>query len=580
MRTLNQNIKSCIATAMLLCTGFLAQAQTPSGGEDVLGDIDPVTNTTIINAKVGEAYKLNEVPVPLDTVIPIPPIEYDMVAKQMETEYAVDTIKAASLRVMEKLTKLYKGYVRAGIGTQTTPLLEVYYNNLRSRNGSWGVHYRHLSSSGAVKDAGDSQFSENQLGFNGKMFLREHTLKGAVDWDRRVLHYYGYDPIIHELSADSTKQLFNYIGFNTGISSNYKNSTRINHDINLRYYNYSDNYEASENNVLLTAKLNRYVDTELYGVDATIDYNGFKPAALIFPDAGVTTILDPEVTSSTIIRLDPHISTIRKDWRVKVGLGIQTDITHTATFHFYPMADFRYSLFDNIFIPYVGVNGGIERNSFLSMTRENPFMLPNTELKNSFRDYDIYGGIRGSISATTSFNLRVSTSRVKNMALFVNDTTFSIENKFMVQYDTTTMLNLRGEFTYHKSEKLKVHARADYYSYNNESALYAWNLPDFKVSIAGTYNMFDKILIKAEVYALGGRKAQSLYPDADATVEEGINVLELQAVVDANIGLEYRYTKRLSAFLNFNNVAAQKYPRWYNYRTQGLQVLGGATYSF
>ena len=35
-----------------------------------------------------------------------------------------------------------------------------------------------------------------------------------------------------------------------------------------------------------------------------------------------------------------------------------------------------------------------------------------------------------------------------------------------------------------------------------------------------------------------------------------------------------------SAFLNFNNIAAQRYKRWYNYPTQGLQAMAGVTFRF
>jgi len=55
---------------------------------------------------------------------------------------------------------------------------------------------------------------------------------------------------------------------------------------------------------------------------------------------------------------------------------------------------------------------------------------------------------------------------------------------------------------------------------------------------------------------------------------------ELKGIFDANLGLEYRYTKKLSAFINFNNIGAVRYQRWEDYPTQRFNVLGGLTYSF
>jgi len=54
----------------------------------------------------------------------------------------------------------------------------------------------------------------------------------------------------------------------------------------------------------------------------------------------------------------------------------------------------------------------------------------------------------------------------------------------------------------------------------------------------------------------------------------------MKGLVDVNLGLEYRYTKFLSAFLNLNNLAAQRYQRWYAYPTQKFNLLGGLTYTF
>jgi len=40
------------------------------------------------------------------------------------------------------------------------------------------------------------------------------------------------------------------------------------------------------------------------------------------------------------------------------------------------------------------------------------------------------------------------------------------------------------------------------------------------------------------------------------------------------------YNKRISAFLQVNNFASQRYMRWYNYPVQIFQVMGGVTARF
>ena len=47
-----------------------------------------------------------------------------------------------------------------------------------------------------------------------------------------------------------------------------------------------------------------------------------------------------------------------------------------------------------------------------------------------------------------------------------------------------------------------------------------------------------------------------------------------------NLGIEYRYNSKISAFIDFNNFTASKYQRWSNYPTQSINIIGGATISF
>jgi hypothetical protein len=66
----------------------------------------------------------------------------------------------------------------------------------------------------------------------------------------------------------------------------------------------------------------------------------------------------------------------------------------------------------------------------------------------------------------------------------------------------------------------------------------------------------------------------------DVTVENNQFAKTLGLVADINLGLEYRYNKRLSAFIQMNNLASQRYNRWYNHPVQIFQFMGGITARF
>ena len=84
-------------------------------------------------------------------------------------------------------------------------------------------------------------------------------------------------------------------------------------------------------------------------------------------------------------------------------------------------------------------------------------------------------------------------------------------------------------------------------------------------------------------YALGAQYAKRL--DVRTSQMPNIPVIvetaeRLDGIVDLNLGLEYRYTKKVSAFINFNNIASTRYERWQDYPTQRFNVLGGLKVAF
>ncbi|MFT5970125.1 MAG: outer membrane receptor protein involved in Fe transport, partial [Flavobacteriales bacterium] len=50
--------------------------------------------------------------------------------------------------------------------------------------------------------------------------------------------------------------------------------------------------------------------------------------------------------------------------------------------------------------------------------------------------------------------------------------------------------------------------------------------------------------------------------------------------IDGNLGLEYRYSNNLTAFINANNLLGNNYNLWEGYQSQAFNILGGFTYKF
>lgn len=492
--------------------------------------------------------------------------KYETITKQIETEFEVRPIKPVKMRGVY-LKPLQRGYAIGGLGNHLTTLGEVYLTNVRSRNHQVEFKGKHLASRGNVTDKGFSGFSENSAAVFGRKYLKTHGIEGGIDYNRNVVHYYDYAPAnSDDFSVDDTRQRFQNVGANAGLMSFFKDSTMLNYDLDVRYHRFSDLQGAAEHNVRFDGAFDKYIGKEYFTMDAVVDYNRYSS--------------EGGLAENSIVGIAPNVISKGKRWRLKVGLGVFTEVSNIAAFHFYPDAYFKYNVVDDMLIPYLGVTGGLQRNSYKSLADENAYIASSLELLNSNTKYDLFGGVRGAFSSTTSFNLRASSQRIANMGMYVNTQSATGLSQFALVYDTVNVVNLRAEAAYRKGEKLNVLVRGDYWSYNPDNELAAWHLPEFKASLIGRYNLKDKIVATADIFYITGQKAKSSNPEDGESLGYDTYAKELDGVVDMNIGLEYRYSKKLSAWLQFNNLGGFRYNRWNGYPTQRFTALGGIKYSF
>ena len=328
---------------------------------------------------------------------------------------------------------------------------------------------------------------------------------------------------------------------------------------------------ARNSNFAIGTELKYKLNKNLYALDFEFRQNNYKFAE----DDPLLPYDLRHNDNNVLINLKPTISTYGKNWKVLVGLDLNFDLPSTQQFKVVPIVEAKYSLLNNMFIPYIGVGGGVKQNSFYTLNRTNEFMVSSFELMNT-KEFKVYGGIKGTIAKEVSFDLQLHSTTFTDLPLFVNDTIWSDKYKFQVVYDKVSALGVTASIAYQLTEKLKIDVIGKYNKYVAANELYAWNLPMFDLKLRGAYNLYDKIYVKADMTFLGGRKS----PNGLFIAEDNTEKYDLGFVADINLQGEYRYNQRISVFVQLNNVAAQKYYRWNMYQVQGFQVLGGLTFAF
>ncbi len=568
---LNYSIKAKIL--FILAMNILAIGAV---GQEV-SDNEEITVVAPYQPTVSEAIKINVSPRIPDEELNKPDFIYDILSKDYKAPPLLEPIVAAKIEG-ESVTKLYRNYVRAGFGNYGTPYIEFFANKLRSKKNAFGVHLKHISSSGKIKEYGYPGNSLTDVSAYGKKFMSQHTLTSKVFFNRKGVHYYGYRPEEFPalaLNKKDIKQTYNHVGFTTNFASNYPGDKKLNHTLGVGYSYLSDRYDASEHNILFNADL-----------DYSTRFFDFSDKEKLGLDLGINYFLNSDSITdhnSGIISISPYYSLAFDQYLFRVGVNTMIESDSNSTVHVYPVIRAEVKVIEDYLITFAGISGGLKKNSLRLLSDENPFIISTLDKRFSNTKISQYGGLKGKLSKYLDYNVSFRNSTVENMPFFVNDTVSALgdglNNQFAVVYDRVKHTRLKAEFGFHYINKFNIILRGQYNDYFLDNEDQAWHKPKLEIALAADYSMQDKILIRGEVFTRSKMYAK-LYEIDDNTGDIVVKAEELDAMIDVNLGLEYRYSKVLSGFLNLNNVLGQRYEHWYNYPSYRFNFLLGVSYSF
>ena len=543
------------------------------------------------NREIEPSYRLVSSPKIIDSIKVSAVKQQPLLQLYSDTKIHLDTIEAATIETTEKIKQLYPFYAKVGIGSTIMPLGELFFNSTRSRSALYGAHVKHLSSFGDVKNRDNikyapASFDKTSALVFGKFSKNNITLGGNLNYENYGYHNYGIQD--ENINADSIGQRINRTGFDLNLLVNQGDSARLNLAFDIAYRNLTsksrfldtlEDWKAKENSFLFNTRGWFNKGTECFYGNIGIRYNGYK-----YGIADSATIIDTGIVlNNTIIDLYPGITSklLQNKLYVDVGVGLSIDVNTVSRAYIYPRASISYSLLNDLIIPFIGIRGGLNQTTFDVINRANPYVLTNVLLANENKPYDLFFGVRGGITKQITYGINASFARVNNKAFFVTDTFYTkLGNQFSIVYDSLNLTTLEGCISYQLNEKLKIDGVGRFYSYEMMNEAKAWNLPQLQFTLRGSYNLYDKFLIRADLTLESGRMAKVVGPGNGVIFENNQYFMPLGFIADGNLGVEYRYSKRVSAFLQINNLASQRYSRWLNYPVMPIQVMAGITARF
>lgn len=513
---------------------------------------------------ISDAFKINELPRVEDTISISPSFSYNLIMRPVLIGFEVNPIPAARM-VAEPLSRISRGYAKLGFGNYTSPLAELYYSNERSEDYSYGVWLKHRSSFGNIKldnnQKVDANYNKTNLSAYGKRIFKQSVLNGSIAYNHFGYNLYGFDtlstaPTIPESPDKQAQKNFN-LGLN--YHSTHSDSTHINYTINTKFDHFSDKFNTQQNSFYLGANIDKYLRVEKFG--GTVEFTHHINSENLSP------------SNSTILTFSPWVGLFAKQWRAKAGIRATFDINERGTqSHFFPIGHLSYDIISNYVIPYFEFSGHIEDNHYSKILSENPWATPGLNVWNASHKFVMKGGVKGNMSPRVAYNLSASFSLVDSAHFFVNNLNQSegyFNSTFDVVYDNIRKKDFLGELTFAPTTNIKVSALAQYTAYTMENLDKPWHKPNITAKATIWYSLQNKIILKSSIYYEGKRDIML----------QNLSSTQIDGIFDINLGVEYRYNKRASAFIDINNLTANRYHTWYLYPVQRFQLMLGITYA-
>ncbi|MGB0929887.1 MAG: hypothetical protein ACPGVB_03875 [Chitinophagales bacterium] len=554
------NHKTILFSLLIFCHTGLLLAQDP--GDDAGLDIDP---EEIDIVKPFEPTLADAVKVEFSPDLPTPeeikqnqPVfgNYQVPNRFLTIAYQPPTLKPLAYQPSKKGKndgeKLHNAWIRAGFGTQSTPVLDIALSSGKSDKRVIGANGSYISSKGNL-DFQD--YSRTKVGVYGKMFTDEAFFGGNIDFNSNQFYHYGYnqDDSTLVFTEDEVKQEFNKISVRGEMGNSTESRSEIDYHTDVAYHNYQNKgFEATENNFIIKGEAELPMNDDwLMGGDAFLHFNNASNT-------------DTSNVGNVVVNLRPKFTYVADFGRFTGGANLGFDDNNLSAF---PYLNLEAYLVPDKLTVYGGWEKQFVKNSYMSITEDNPFVMPFFDLQNSQKE-DRFIGAKGAVNSI-SYNVRIGQELTSKQPLYVND---SIDGKtFRVVYDTQMKtFNPQVEVAYQLGEKLMTSLSFNIYSYTLEDEAEAWQLPNARINLKAQIKPIDKLDVTGELFVMSGAKGRL----ADGTAQD------LKNYTDLNFAAKYKLFDNLSVFANINNALGIKAERYLNYPTYGLNLLGGAILKF
>ena len=562
----------------LFIFGGALYAQDPLGSETVTV-VKPYTPS------VSDASKIKATPTRNDSVS----------LQKKEVKYSIFSVPVASTftpakgraTTVERVRppKVFDNYATLGFGNYSNVLAEFYSNLEIDRSSNFGIFLTHNSSQGGIEDVYlEDKFYDTELNLNYNTRNRDLSWIAEVGAEHQLFNWYGLPSYNIPEDPQSSSYLSNidpaqnyfsvYLGSEIELYDSFFNKA------NARFRHSGDSFSTSENHFNAEGLFEVEIAEELITTSIGADIVNGKFDQLYASEIGYDyTFMNFNARPSLLI--------LRDDLSINLGVNFVygVDVENSdGSFYIYPAVSASYRLAGDYFTAYAGVDGDLDQNTYYNFYQQNPYVSPTLMIRPTDSKYQGYLGAKGKLSNAVSYNVKGTYQSQFDRALFkrnydaavLDGEPYTNGNSFDVVYDDLKTASFYAELNVDVNRDFRLGINGEFFSYNTDDEVEAWNLPTMQASLNADYQITEKWYTGANLFYVGERKDENR--SLSLTFAEP--VVTLDSYFDANAHLGYRFNDQLSAFVKGSNLLNNNYQKWMDYNVQGIQVLAGVTYKF
>ena len=145
--------------------------------------------------------------------------------------------------------------------------------------------------------------------------------------------------------------------------------------------------------------------------------------------------------------------------------------------------------------------------------------------------------------------------------------------KYTIIYDgkNASAFHLSAEMTHQSNSKLRLFGKLNIHSYQTDTLREAYHRPTYEINAGATYAIADKFRLQLDMIAYSCMKAPDYRLGTINNIDGG---------TDLNLAIDYKYSKIISVFTQFNNILNYQRARYLYYNNYGFQAMLGLSFNF